>query len=41
MNYLQRLPYASLGRHEGGLFAGRPYLILDELAAWQPLAALA
>ena len=39
--YLQRFPYASLGRHEGGQHAGKPYLILDDQAAWQPLAAAA
>jgi hypothetical protein len=39
--YLHRFPYATLaptGEAEGG--EGRPLLLLDEGAAWQPLAAI-
>jgi hypothetical protein len=39
--YLQRFPYAAQGRQQGGRHDGRPVLVLDERAAWQPLAALA
>ncbi|KAL4458450.1 hypothetical protein ABPG75_013315 [Micractinium tetrahymenae] len=38
--YLQRFPYARLERHEGGSYAGRPFVVFDTSAAWQPLAAL-
>lgn len=40
-SYLQRFPYAAAGRQLGGPHDGRPLLVLDERAAWQPLAALA
>lgn len=38
---LRRFPYASIGRHESGPWAGRPYVIVDERVAWQPLEAMA
>lgn len=38
--YLQRFPYARLERHDGGPYAGRPFVVFDTAAAWQPLAAL-
>ena len=37
--YLQHFPYASLRYHEEGQWAGRPYVAIDEGAAWEPLAA--
>ncbi|PRW59638.1 hypothetical protein C2E21_1506 [Chlorella sorokiniana] len=37
---LRCYPYASIGRYESGLWAGRLYVIVDERAAWQPLEAM-
>lgn len=40
--YLQRFPYVRLGAHPAGSpWAGRPFLVVDERAAWEPLAAAA
>lgn len=39
--YLTRYPYASLARHADGEWQGRPFLVIDERAAWQPLEASA
>lgn len=38
--HLRRYPYASVARHAAGPHAGRPYLLIDERGAWQPLEAV-